>query len=181
MKRVACGALLLLLSCGDPELTQLFVCYEIDPELVSAGTTTRVCAFDDSGAILTGCDDGTRIQLGSDGERRSQAFVQADAERVEITLEGVVNRPGVGEVELTQSIDMPFSPGRIIDVSLRLENACLDRICPDDETCVGGRCVPIAITNERCFTEHGDEPDPLCADMDERLTRGCPAPEPEAE
>lgn len=181
MTRIGWAALLLLLSCGDPELTQLFVCYEIDPELVSAGTTTRVCAFDDSGAILTGCDDGTRIQLGSDGERRSQAFVQADAERVEITLEGTVNRPGVGEVELSQSIDMPFSPGRIIDVTLRLENACLDRICPDDETCVSGRCVPIAILNERCFTAHGDEPDPLCADMDSRLTRGCPAPASEAE
>ena len=173
-----CAALLLLLSCGDPELTQLFVCYEIDPELVSAGTTTRVCAFDDSGAILTGCDEGTRIQLGSDGERRSQAFVQGDAERVQITLEGVVNRPGVGEVELTQSIDVPFSPGRIVDIGLRLENACLDRICPDDETCVSGRCVPIVVTGERCFTDHGSDPDPFCEDRDSRLTRGCPAPEP---
>lgn len=176
MRRLLWAGLWLALSCGDPELTQLYVCYEIDPELVSAGTTTRVCAFDDEGGILTGCDDGTRIQLGSDGVPRSQAFVRRSSERVEITLEGVVNRPGVGEVELTQSIDMPFAEGRIIDVTLRLENACLDRICPEDETCVAGRCVPIRIANERCFTDHGSEPDPLCDDMDGRLTRGCAAP-----
>ncbi len=167
---------LLLLSCGDPELTELFVCYEIDSELVSAGTTTRVCAVDDSGAILTGCDEGTRIQLGSDGRPRSQAFVQRDAERVQIELEAVVNRPGVGETELSQSIDIAFSPGRVIDVTLRLENACLDRVCPDDETCVDGRCLPIAVTGERCLTDHGSTPDPFCEDADARLTRGCVAP-----
>jgi len=168
--------LLLALSCGDPELTQLFVCYEIDPELVSAGTTTRVCVVDDSGEVLAGCDDDTRIQLGSDGEPRSQAFVQQEAERVQISLEGVVNRPGIGEVELSQSIDVPFSPGRIIDVTLRLENACLDRICPDDETCVAGRCMATTIVNERCFTDHGTTPDPSCLEMDARLARGCAAP-----
>ena len=168
--------LALLLSCGDPELTQLFVCYEIDPELVSAGTTTRVCAQSDTGAILTGCDEGTRIQLGTDGETRSQAFVQDRAERLTITLEGVVNRPGVGETELSQSIEVPFSPGRIIDVSLRLENACLDRVCPDGETCVDGPCLPLAVTGERCLTDHGSPPDPFCEDLDARLTRGCPAP-----
>jgi hypothetical protein len=171
----------LALSCGDPELTQLFVCYEIDPELVSAGTTTRVCAMDDSGAILTGCDEDTRIQLGSDGQPRSQAIVQSDAERVMIALEGVVNRPGVGETEVRQSIDIPFSPGRVIDVTLRLENACLDRVCPDDETCVDGRCLPVSVANERCYTDHGSAPDPTCLAMDARLARGCTAPSERSE
>jgi len=176
VRRGAWCLLLLALSCGDPELTELFVCYEIDPELVSAGTTTRVCATSDTGAILAGCDESTRIQLGSDGRARSQAFVQRDAERIQIALEAVVTRPGVGDTELSQSIDVPFATGRVVDVTLRLENACLDRVCPDAETCVDGRCLPIAVDGERCFTDHGTAPDPFCEGMDARLTRGCVAP-----
>ena len=164
------------LSCGDPTLTEVFVCYEIDPELVGDTTEASICATDDTGEILFGCGS-TLTDLGRDGLRRSQAFVQEDAERLILSVEAEVPGSLPGTVRsVSQAIDVPFAPGRIIDVSLRLEVECLDRVCLDGQTCVEGRCVDQRIASTRCLTDHDDEPDPLCIEMEPRLARGCPAP-----
>ena len=177
------GAALLMalvaLSCGDPTLTEVFVCYEIDPGLVGETTEASICATDDTGEVLFGCGS-TLTDLGRDGLRRSQAFVQEDAERLFLSVEAEVPGSLPGSVRsVSQAIDVPFAPGRTIDVSLRLEVECLDRVCTEGQTCVEGRCVDRRIASPRCLTDHGDEPTALCVEMEPRLARGCPAPSDE--
>ena len=176
---VALAVAAVLGSCGEPPLTEIFVCYAIDPALVSPSTETRICVIDDRGEVVTGCEEASRSELGSDGVTRSQGFVRADAERLTIALEGRVPWAGPAGTEmrdLEQSIDLAFAEGRVIDVALRLESACLDRFCPPDQSCVAGRCKPLGVPNERCHTDHGAEPDSFCVEGDPRLTRGCLAP-----
>lgn len=173
----ALAMLLALGGCGDGTPTQLFVCYGIDPELVAPDTVVRACVRSDEGEALFGCDETSVLSLGQTGAVLSQAVVQGGAERVRISLAGEVTRPGPGgttrTVPVEQALDVPFVPGEIIDVALRLEPSCLDRTCTDGTTCIDGACVDASV-NERCLTPHGMLPREGCTDP--RLVAACPAP-----
>ncbi len=153
----------LLLSSGDPNVTELFVCHGIDPPLVGT-TDVRAFAVDDDGAIVV----DTVLSIGSSGENASQAFVQRRTDRLLLVLEGTYR-----DATFRQSIDVPFVENAISDVTLRLEADCAARMCPSGSTCVEGTCVEIEV-NERCVTEHGVAPRPECTDP--RLASVCSAP-----
>ena len=169
--------LLCLCSCGG-DLTELFVCYGIDDELVNPQTRVTVCARDDQDAIVFGCD-GAPLAISTLGGIASQGFVQSEARAVHIELVGMIDRDVGGTRQMatfSQAIDLDFEPGRVIDVSLRLAASCIGRTCGDDETCVEGACFPTRVANARCYSEHDQPPISSSVCDDARLSTSCFGP-----
>lgn len=169
--RVLVALSALLGSCGG-ELTEIFACYSIDESLIGPATVVRLCVTDDDGERVFGCSD-TRLSIAQTGARLSQGIVQDQSERVAFRLAGEIPRATGGTATVEQQLVVPFSAGRIIDVSLHLDPRCVDRSCDPSQTCVEGTCVPIEV-NPRCLTDHGGLPRPDCDDP--RLVTSCPAP-----
>lgn len=166
--------LLLLVSCGSGSVTEIFACYSIDPSLVSEDTVVRICVRDENGEIVQGCGDA-RLSLANTGVTASQGFVRGNAERLSFELEADVMIVG-RVVTFSQTLDVPFVDGEIIDVSLRLDAVCADRLCDPGSTCVAGTCEAYEV-GTRCLTPHGLPPLPECTDP--RLIAPCNAPTPE--
>lgn len=169
--------LLCLCSCGG-DLTELFVCYGIDEELVNPQTRVTVCARDEEDAVVFGCD-GVPLGISTLGGIASQGFVQSDARAVSIELVGMIDRDVGGTRQMAtvrQAIELDFDPGRVIDVSLRLDASCIGRTCAADETCAQGVCFPTRIANARCYSEHDQPPVSSSVCDDPRLSTSCFGP-----
>lgn len=165
MKRATALLVLASASCSGEDVTEVFACYSVDPALVVPGGSVGVCAVSQpDGRVLFGCD-GSPIG-GLDLGVQTQGYVQSRADALRIELSAEV--PGTGSI--TQSVQVDFQPGRIVDVSLRIESACAMRVCPSGETCVGGTCLPVTI-NAACLATHGQPAPEGCLDL--RATRGC--------
>ena len=158
-------------GCGSGSITEIFACYSFDPSLVSEDTIVRMCVRDEEGQVVQGCGDA-RLSLANTGITASQGFVRDDAERLLFELEGEVSISG-RVISFSQLVDVPFVEGEIIDVSLRLDIICADRICDLGSTCVAGSCEAIDV-GTRCLTPHGLAPLPECTDP--RLVTPCNAP-----
>lgn len=155
-------------ACGPDPVTEILVCYSIDPAFTASGGDVRVCAQTDDGRrVLFGCD-GSAVASVSDGEL-SQGFVKARAAGILVRLEADVTDV-TGTYTITQGARVPFQADRIVEVSLRVEPACADHPCSFGETCVAGVCAPEAI-DPSCLSDHGDPPRPGCTDP--RVARGC--------
>lgn len=169
---------LCLCACGGGGLTEFFVCYSIDEELVNPQTRVTVCARDDQDALVFGCDGVPLASSALDGIA-SQGFVQSEARAVRIELVGMIDRDvgGIRQIAtVSQAIELDFDPGRVVDVSLHIAAACLGRPCAADETCVRGACIPTRIPNARCYSEHDQPPVSSSVCDDPRLSTSCFAP-----
>lgn len=142
-------------------MTEIFACYSIDEALVAPGTTAMLRAE----TLPTGRTlfDGPLPGIAT-GE--TQGFVQREADGVRLELTAQVPDPVIADrmVTVVQVVTVPFSEGRIIDVSLTIEEACLSTPCALGDTCVAGECRSEALA-VRCLRRHGDEPSPDCDDL----------------
>lgn len=157
-----CGA------CGPEPVTEIYVCYSIDPAFTSSAGEVRICAQTDDGRrVLFGCD-GSPVGRVSDGEL-SQGFVRERASGVFVELEADVTDP-TGTYTIAQGARVPFQSDRVVGVSLHIEPACADHPCSFGETCAAGVCVPLPL-DPACLADLGDRPRPGCSDP--RVARGC--------
>ena len=155
-------------ACGPDPITEILVCYSVDPAFTGSGGDVRVCAqTEDARRVLFGCD-GSSVGTVSDGEL-SQGFVRQSASGVLVRFEADVTDV-TGTYTIAQSARVPFQPDRVVAVALHIEPACADHPCSFGETCAGGVCVPEAI-EPSCLADHGDRPRPGCTDP--RTVRGC--------
>ncbi len=174
----ALALILFLCACGGGDLTELFVCYSIDEELVNPQTRVTVCARDDQEAIVFGCD-GVPLAISTLGGIASQGFVQSEARGVHIELVGMIDREVGGARQMAtvgQAIELNFDPGRVVDVSLRISASCIGRTCATGETCVQGACFPTRVANARCYSDHDQPPVSSSVCDDPRLSSSCLAP-----
>jgi hypothetical protein len=152
-------------GCGGDEVTEIFVCYEVEPDLRMPDGELRICATaTPDGRPLFGCDGSSIGRL--DAMPQTQGYVRRRADGVRLELAADV--PGTGLV--TQSAAVPFQADRIVDVVLRIERACLSLVCPPGQTCGAGRCLPEAV-DPTCLADHGGAARTGCTDP--RVIPGC--------
>jgi hypothetical protein len=51
---------------------------------------------------------------------------------------------------------LTFVDGRILYLPLPLKESCQDQACPEDQTCVGGACVPMDITSPQTLPDYNE-------------------------
>lgn len=157
----------LAFGCGDASVTEIFACYSIDEALAVPTTSARLRAEAlPSGRTLF---EGPLPGIAA-GE--TQGFVQREADGVRLVLSAEVPDPDapLRMVTLTQVAIATFSEGRVVDVSVMLEEACLSMPCPVGQTCVAGDCRDETL-DVRCLRQHGDDPGAGC--VDPRALRPC--------
>ena len=157
---IACG-------CGGDSVTEIFVCYSVDPALSMPDGSLRVCATaDPDGRVLFGCDGSEIGRL--DAPLETQGFVRRRAEGIEVELSAEI--PSMGTI--AQRAHVPFQAGRIVDLSLQIDPRCASVPCPAGQTCAAGACYGEDV-DPACLTDHGSPARPGCTDP--RVIPGCRA------
>ena len=103
-----------------------------------------------------------RVQVIASGETRLDRTLSLAGERPQVSFPTTVpvvprdddpHRTFVLEASLLDAADQPvstvrgrfrFAPGKRVEEELIFEDACLDVLCPEDQTCVSGGCVALA-------------------------------------
>ena len=142
--RLAGGlAVALTLAAGCEETpTQVLVHLDAEPASVARAARLRV-------QVLS--PDETRLDrtLSLGGERPQVSFPTTVPV---VPRDGDASRTFVVEASLLDAADEPmstvrsrfrFAPGERRDEELVFEDACLDVLCPEDQTCASGGCVAL--------------------------------------
>lgn len=172
MRRAAAIVLLgvALSGCAGDPITEIFACYAADEGFATTARDLELCvrADDPLRPPLYGCD-GAAAATTADLPL-THGIVQRTASTIAIEIASTVPSDDGPALRVRQAAVVPFVGGRIVDVVLTLERACIGIDCAEGETCVDGRCRPVEVAYE-CLRDHGAANRPGCDDS--RVTRRC--------
>jgi len=175
---VACAAL--SAGCEEDPVTEVFVCYRIDPALAVVRSPLSVVAIAGDGSLDGGVprlEDPDQSQL-RDGAGRdvTAGWTRAPgstADRLHFRLGAVLSTVPSAPPDFFQEADVPFVRDHIVSVRISLEVACRTVTCGAGMTCVAGRCRPVRV-DPACMPGYGGSA--TGASWDERTRVACPAP-----
>jgi len=178
---LALACTLVASGCEETPMTEIFVCYRIDPTLSVVRTPLRVVAITGDGGLdggvlrLEDMDQSQLLRDGGGGDVTAgwTRAAGSASDRLHFTLGAVLSTLPLAPPDFVQEADVPFVRDHIVSVRVSLESACRTVMCPSGQTCVAGACVPIGI-EPSCMPDYGGVA--RGARCDARTTVACPAP-----
>lgn len=166
-------------ACEQKPVTEIFVCYRIDPTLGVVRAPLRVVALTgegsrDGGVLRLEDPDQSQLRDGGGGDvtagwTRSPGSA---SDRLHFTLGAVLSTVSGAPPDFVQEADVPFVPDHIVSVRISLDAACRTVRCGVGTTCVAGTCQNVRIERV-CMPDYGGAAGVGC---DERTRLACPSP-----
>lgn len=173
------GCALAVSACEEAPVTEIFVCYQIDPSLGVVRSPLRVVALTGDGTLDGGVlrlEDPDQSQLRDiRGGDVTAGWTRGDgsaSNRLHFTLGAVLSTLPGAPADFVQEADVPFVTDHIVSVRISLDAACRSIACGAGLTCVAGTCRPVRI-ERACMPDYGTAAPAAC---DERTRVACPSP-----
>ena len=144
MRRAGCALLLLVLSCGDdtiPPATEIVVYIDADPAVTGRATTLRVVVAGRAPgeAFFSDAEDGL-FEIAPDTLPFQFSFAPRDGDATRQWRVSVVAEDGAG-IFVEKTARGVYVPDESRVLYMVLRGPCVDRSCPEQQTCTLGACV----------------------------------------